>query len=514
MQKFLSRFADKIIGVLSGFDRLLFRGSLRRLCYPEGLEGFLAFRNICRKDFGETAERWTKLTKELALKDAETQGVPIEHLTSGAVDKEEIAKRHLKSKPIESGLVCILTAVEPCSIWNVHRSREKKRILFDLRHGMCQHIYRYFVDPDFGLIHARLQTWMPYAFQVCVNGREWLAQQMRREGIGFQQMDNCFPWIEDVPRAQKLMDGFLKLPLQSWLDDLALHVHPALSTILGDFKASYFWTAHQSEWATDVMFKDPESLAHLYPSIVRHCMTDLGSDDVFRFLGKKLNGNFQGEVLTRFRRRIEGICVKHFIDRNSLKLYDKFGILRLEGTINWPKFFKVMRCAEGHGNESKRLRPLRKGISDLQLRANVCQAINKRTLDNLAVIADPTPIKDLLDPITKPAELGGRRVRALRPWSKDDLDLLAAVARGEFLIQGFRNRDLLPLLYATSSQDKKEHRRRSARISRLLRMLRAHNLIEKVTGTHRYMVTKAGTATIAALLGVRELPLSAIKQVA
>ena len=515
MQKFLSRFADKIIGVLSGFDRLVFRGSLRRLCYPEGLEGFLAFRNICRKDFGDTAEHWTRLTKELALKDAETQGVPIEHLTSGAKDKEKIAKRHLESRPIESGLVCILTAVEPCSVWHVHRSREKKRILFDLRHGMCQHIYRYFVDPDFGLIHARLQTWMPYAVQVCVNGREWLARQMRREGIRFEQMDNCFPWIEDVPRAQKLMDGFQKLTWQSWLDDLALNVHPALSTILGGFKASYFWTAHQSEWATDVMFKDPESLARLYPSIVRHCMTDLGSDDVFRFLGKKLNGNFQGEVITRFRRRLEGICVKHVVDRNWLKLYDKFAwLLRLESTINWPKFFKVMRCAEGQGESSKRLRPLRRGICDLQRRANVCQAINKRALDNLAIVADPTSIKDLLDPITKPAKIGGKRVRALRPWSKDDLDLLTAVARGEFLIQGFRNRDLLPLLYAMPSQDQKEHRRRSARISRLLRMLRAHGLIQKVERTHRYLVTKSGAATISALLGVRELPLSAIKQAA
>jgi hypothetical protein len=292
-------------------------------------------------------------------------------------------------------------------------------------------------------------------------------------------------------------------------------VHPALSSILGGFKVPYFWTGHQSEWATDVMFKDPESLASLFPAIVRHCMADLGADDVFTFLGKKLHGNFQGEVVTRYRRRIEGTCVKFKVGANWLKIYDKYGqLLRVEPTINFPKFFRVMRRAEGQDRSSTRLRPLRKGICDLQLRANISQAINKRVLDNLAVVSDSTPLKDLVDPITKPTQLGGKRVRALRPWAKDDLDLLTAISRGEFLIQGFRNRDLLPLLYATPSQDKLEHRRRSARVSRLLRLLRAHRLIVKVQGTHRYLLTKSGTATISALIALRDVPLSTIKQIA
>ncbi|MGH8674782.1 MAG: hypothetical protein ACREVG_10770, partial [Burkholderiales bacterium] len=143
MQKFLSRFGSLVSGVLSGFDRLIFRGYLRRLCYPEGLEGFLAYRNICRKDFGDRAEQWTELTKELSLKAALEQGVHFEHITRGSIDKAAIAQRILLEKGNAVGPLCMLTANEPCTIWNAHRSKKLQRSVFDRRQGRCQHIYRY-----------------------------------------------------------------------------------------------------------------------------------------------------------------------------------------------------------------------------------------------------------------------------------------------------------------------------------------------------------------------------------
>lgn len=514
MQKFLSRFGHLVTGVISGFDRLVLRGYIPRLAYPQGLEGFLAFRDICRKDFGDRAQHWTKLVKELSLGPAEELGIPVQHLISRAIRKEEVAKRYLQESDSD-GPVCVLTAVEPCSIWNVHRSREKKRIVFDRRQGRCLHLYHYFNDPEFGLIHVRIQTWMPYDIQVYVNGREWLARQMKRAGMVFTKADNCFPSIEDVPQAQKLMDKLLKMRWQSWLDQLAQRVNPALEQILGGFQAAYYWTAYQTEWATDVMFKDPDELTRLMPLFTRHSMENLHSDDVFHFLGKKLHGNFLGEVLSKFRRRPEGVCIKFLADRNSLKMYQKLlSILRIEATINAPKFFPVMRTASGQGEESKKLRPLRKSICDLGLRANVSQASNKRVMNSLAVVVDSTSVKDLLDPITKPTILNGRRVRAIQPWSQTDLNLISAVAHGQFLQQGFRNRDLVPHLFPEPTDDPSERKRRSARVSRLLRIFRAHAIIEKVAHSHRYLVTKRGAAIIAAILGVRETPVSALRPAA
>jgi hypothetical protein len=515
VRRFLSRFGSLVSGVLSGFDRLIFRGHLRRLCYPQGLEGFLAYRNICRKDFGTFVEQWTELTKELSLQPAIKQGVHIEKGLLGKDAKDELARRILREKNHAVGPVCIFTATEPCTIWNAHRSRDLKRIVFDRRRGRCQHIYHYLNHEDLGLIHVRLQTWMPYEIQVYVNGREWLGRQMLRAGMRFTKDDNCFPWIEDVAGAQKLMDGLLKVRWQGLLDGLAQQINPALEQILDGFKVPYYWVSYQSEWATDVMFKNPEELSRLMPAIVRHGMEHLRSNDVFQFLGKKLHGNFQGEALIKYRRRAEGECVKFMVDSNWLKLYQKLlWILRIETTMNCPRFFPVTRTASGDGPSSKKLRPLRKSICDLGLRANVSQAANKRLLDNLAVVDEPTKVKDLVDGITKPTELGGRRVRGIQPWSTPDLELLSTIARGGFLLHGFRNCDLAAHLYTDPPKDDAERRRRSARVSRLLRLLRAHGLIEKLPHSHRYLVTKHATAVLAAILGVRDLSLSAVKRAA
>ena len=43
-------------------------------------------------------------------------------------------------------------------------------------------------------------------------------------------------------------------------------------------------------------------------------------------------------------------------------------------------------------------------------------------------------------------------------------------------------------------------RRRSAAVSRKLRMLRAHGIVQKIPRTHRYQITDAGRAILLAVL--------------
>ena len=82
------------------------------------------------------------------------------------------------------------------------------------------------------------------------------------------------------------------------------------------------------------MFRDPASLGSLYPALVRHAMHHFQSPDVMRFLGRKLHPNFQGEVTSSYKRRLEGARVKHWANGNSVKMYDKGGnILRVETTM-------------------------------------------------------------------------------------------------------------------------------------------------------------------------------------
>ncbi|MGH9446978.1 MAG: hypothetical protein ACRD3O_14785, partial [Terriglobia bacterium] len=97
----------------------------------------------------------------------------------------------------------------------------------------------------------------------------------------------------------------------------------------------------------------------------------------------------------------------------------------------------------------------------------------------------------------------GKWFRGLRPWEPADSRLLAAISRGEFSLNGLRNRDLRPLLFNVPANSPKETRRQSARVGRLLRLLRAHGLLQKVARTHRYQVTAAGRKALTAILAAR-----------
>ncbi|MGH6693206.1 MAG: hypothetical protein ACREF4_21265, partial [Gammaproteobacteria bacterium] len=126
-------------------------------------------------------------------------------------------------------------------------------------------------------------------------------------------------------------------------------------------------------------------------------------------------------------------------------------------------------------------------------------------LEALATVDDSTPLSTLLDEVSRHTHYRGRRVRALRIGDPQDIALLQAVSRGEFATAGFRNRDLRHLLDPASKTASADHDRRlSAKVSRQLRLLRAHGLIRKIAKSHRYRLTAKGHLLSAALFAARQ----------
>ena len=354
-------------------------------------------------------------------------------------------------------------------------------------------------------MNARIQTWFPFNVQVCLNGREWLARQLEEQGSGFRRVDNCFTALDNPPLAQRLMSSQLETAWPAALDALARSLNPLHDEIFEASPMDYYWSAYQTEWATDIMFKDSRSLASIYPTLVRHAMHHFKSPDVMRFLGRKAHGNFKGDLVTSFKDRLEGVRVKHWVGGNSIKMYDKWGNLRIEATLAKTADFKVWRRLTGEPRGKFAWRPLRKGLADLHRRAQVSQRSNDNYLDALAAVEDATPCSQLFDAVSRPVTDGSRRVRALRLSDPDDIALLQAISRGEFATAGFRNRDLRRLLHQVSPRTPHEEvRRLSSRVSRQLRLLRVHGVIAKVQKTHRYRLTASGRLLTAALFATRE----------
>ncbi|MGH9893383.1 MAG: hypothetical protein ACREA0_15620, partial [bacterium] len=204
-----------------------------------------------------------------------------------------------------------------------HRSADPSERGLRLRPRKCLHIYKYYLHPVFGLLGARLQTWFPFNVQIWLNGREWLARQLQKKGrTDFVRHDNCFTSLGYPAMAQRLMHQQLTISWKPALDAIARALNPLHARIFKPWAQSYYWSAYQTEWATDLIFRDAASLGTTYPALVRHAMLHFQSPDVMRFLGRKgLHGNFQGELTSRLNRRTEGVRVKHWAEGNSIKMY-------------------------------------------------------------------------------------------------------------------------------------------------------------------------------------------------
>ena len=509
MKTFIQRFGHNILGVLHGFDRMRFRGTRRFIANVAGMMNFLWQRQILLKDFKAFAGAITAEVRRAAEQMAVRQGRPLEYLHNSEMKKEDWARALAQRDGVEQGLIGVLKAVECCWSYDVGPNRAKKKLELRGKPSKCLHYYHYFMDREVGLVYVRLQTWFPFTVHVGMNGREWLARHMDHLGLDYRRRDNCFAWIEDWARAQQLLDEQLRTDWPGLLNRLLEQANPALA-VVDRHPTPYYWSMEEGEWASDLAFRSPSSLAQLAPRLFRHAWLNFGSSDVMRFLGRKttsqgVHGQFEGEVISDLKRRIEGTRIKHRLNGNWIKMYDKQGsVLRVETVINQTRDMKVYRTKEGDEGGQKSWQRLRKGVADIHRRAEISQAANERYVEALASVDDSRSLAELAEAVCRPVGWQGKRARALNPLAAEDGRLLEAINRGEFTINGVRNRDLRPLLFGPPAADDAVRRRQSGVITRKLRLLRAHGLIHKVAKTHRYQFSPHGREIVNALLTARQ----------
>lgn len=493
MDQFIVKHRDKITGMISCFDRILFKGYLP-ISSPESMEGFLNRHGVLLKDFKRFASLCSDGIKEHGMALTRRAGRPFIYLNS-PIRKEERAREIVHRDGITHGLVCVFSIVEACQSFKLKYGEGKPRLAASSPRCLC--LYFYYVDREFGFLHIRIQTWFPFTVQVYLNGHEWLARKLTQHGIGNVPVDNAFVRLDDCGRAQRFSDRFVRKDFPRILEAFARKVNPLLNDLLQDM--AHYWVIDQAEYATDVLFQDRAVLKDLYQKLLRHATVCFSAEDVLTFLGRKLNGNFQGEVLNSMKKRWPGARVKHRMKANWIKMYDKHGcVLRIETVINHPYEFRVRREGKRHGRWGMAWYPMAKRVSNLYRYAEVCLSANRAYRDALAVVDDPAQAYRLLHQVCEPVTKNGRRRRGLNPLRKDDVALFAAALRGEHFIHGFRNRDLAAHLNLSCAQDSHQRKPHSARITRLIQLLHAHHLIAKIPRSRRYRLTLRGATLMSA----------------
>jgi len=515
MKEFISKYADRIHGVLSCFDRMPFRGYLPIMTGWQMARFFnnsdIRYREL-KPFLLEQAARLKQHGVDLAGK----QGRPFQYLQE-KVRKEDLARQIAERDRIEEGLVCVFSVLEPCRTFSFRT--EKGNPFVAPARRKCLFLYYYFMDRDFGLIHVKLQTWFPLQIQVYVNGHEWLAQKLKENGVGYTKRENAFLWIEDMARAQAFSDRFASLEWPRILNPYARKVNPLMEDLLESLP--YYWVTAQSEYSTDILFKSASHLSELYPRLLSHSTLCFGAKEVMSFLGKKgIRSQFEGEVVTDVCdlsfKRISGSRIKHRVKQNWLKMYDKAGsVLRIEMVINDPKDFCVRKQVTRKGKPVFKWVQMLKGVSYLFRYRDVSLAANGRYLNALAQVDDPTDAIRTLDRITTRKQIAPKRTaKAFNPVARDEVQIFRALLAGQHMVRGFTNPDIRQILkdspHLTGIADPK---RRSSKITRILNRCHAHGLIAKIPHSRRWRVSKQGRIAMSAAVQLRDVqfPISHLK---
>ncbi len=194
MLSFIRRHAASVIGFLTGFDRLVFRGTLRQLARSKGVDQYVNVMGVRYEGYEKHYKALTETVKNASIGFMEAAGRRYKFLESPKTSKEEVALEIAKRERITTGPICALGSVEPCQTFDIGRNPKTNRFDFVPRRKKCLFIYHYAFHPIFGFMNARIQTWLPFNTQVCINGREWLSRDMDAKGLAYRRYDNCFPW--------------------------------------------------------------------------------------------------------------------------------------------------------------------------------------------------------------------------------------------------------------------------------------------------------------------------------
>jgi hypothetical protein len=317
-----------------------------------------------------------------------------------------------------------------------------------------------------------------------------LATRLRQKRIRHDLRDNAFVQIDDWQAAQELSDSLSVEYLHRRLREFVRRFCP----VARHFRSEYYWSFMQVEYALDIVFERQSDLAPIYDNLVRTAVHAVKATDVASFLGRKLSDRTPDEVGNNFETRIEGTRIRHHMGWAAIKMYDKFAlILRIETVCNDLSFFRHYRRVERKdGSSEMKFASMKRSIYSFSPLREAMAAANRRYLEFLSTLDDPSTGITSLDRISQPTRKGDRSFRGFNLFTHDDRRVFELILSGQFNISGFRNKDLRHGLPGCTS----------ARASRILARLRLHNLVKKVTHQTKYYLTRLGRAVATAALGL------------
>lgn len=414
---------------------------------------------------------------------AQENNIPLVHFERGQ-RKDDVAARFRKGFNQPEGVVFIGVAQEKAKAFKARKKDKSGYVGFEYSRQLVyvNHYYFYLQDEDFGPAFIKVCSYAPYALKVCLNGHEWAKQQLCKEGMGFETLDNGFLSCEDPKRLRALCDQLGPEQIQAFFNKWRQRLPLPLSA--EDHQAGYYhrlsvWQlSHrdpEGEVSNTQVFSDPVRGREFFEAVIRENL-DLGRPDRVQLV-------FDRRIIkttpSRFRTRViqNGVHPSLQIEykKSRVKQYFKESrALRTETTINDPKDFGV-----------------RKGLANLSYLQKIGRQINRRLLDVQRVSHHCHLSQESVERVVQPTVMeDGQRAPGLRFGQPRVMALLAALTLFVHTTHGFTHRALRPLVADLLGVGRAHYT--TSQMSYDLRRLRLKGIIWRVPHTHRYLLTPYG----------------------
>lgn len=468
---------DHVTLELEGIDRMYLNAYVPKLQCPEGAAWF--FRYHRQQKFASSAlmdpisKAFVAAIEEFAL----AEQVPLITFQKGQ-RKDDIAAAMRNRFEKEEGVLFIGKAQEKAPVFRTEKRTDPRtgsKYPWIVRStAMVNFYYFYIIDCDFGPLFIKFCSYFPYTAKVCLNGHEWLKQQLRARGITFEPLDNGILSCDNVKRVQKISDQLdaakIDTVFRKWLRRLP---HPFTAS---DRKAGYRYDLSilQAEFSLTMVLDRPVTGRIFFEEVIRENL-DMGRPDqvqlIFaRRVTRTTPGRFQTRVIT------EGVIPSLHVNYKTsrIKEYFKEGrALRVETTINDTRAFRI-------GRRLKNLPKLRE----------IGFPANRRLLDVQTISHDCAVGEDAWNRVVRPVTVGEQRASALRFDDPRVQALFLVLVLFVFQTDGFRSSELREPLAQLLGIDPANITR--GRMTYDLRRLRLHGIIERIPRTHRFRITPEG----------------------
>src|SRR5271165_5759839 len=465
---------------VEGIDRMYLNVYVPALQRAGGVASFFRFHLGHRFASSALMDPITKAFIAQMEQFAKQEKVPIVTFEKGQ-RKDDVAAAYRKKFTASEGVLFIGKAQEKTPVFRTERRRNEQTgatYPWLVRStAMVNHFYVYCMDRDFGPFFLKFCTYFPYNAKLCLNGHEYVKQQLGNRGIGYEALDNGILSCDDPKRVQALCDGLsgekIDGLLRKWFRKLP---HPFTGK---DRQAGYRYQISilQAEFSLTQVLDRPVTGRVFFEEVIRENL-DIGRPSqvqlIFdRRITSRTPGKFRTRVIT------DGVVPSLHVDYKNtrIKQYHKEGrALRTETTINDTRDFAIGRRIEN-------LPELRK----------IGFAANRRLLDVQRIGHDCFIGEATFQDMQRPVTVNDQRAAALR-FADPRVQAVLHVLLLFLLVQGtFTHKDLrehlAPLL------GKKPSQLTPGRITYDLRRLRLHGLTERIPKTHRYRITAKGLRT-------------------